>query len=280
MKCAALNDQRSARDLELLPMLVESVDWLEVKDLESTRLPLILGALWLSADAAHAERLLRARTRSSRSTVVVPRFRGGDLAPVLGTPSAVTIRAHDAKVVKWNDGEEYRVSSVSHIHTVLHAGQWARTEEGSAVFSYRPHASAGLVVLCTANVTSRALGVDRGEQERLLGRILAECGGAAVHLDDRSKDGPMLAADTESFLRTEGDAGAALLLALVASGGDRTADLETVARERLGLRLDAGDARRLLDRLPEFNVDRLDVALRDAGWGAHLRLLRARSTAR
>ena len=277
VECAALIDQQSARDLQLLPTLVESVEWLDVKSLDSTRLPLVIGALWLSDEAVLAERVLRARTRSGRSTVVVPRFRGGDLATVLGTPSGITIRAREGRAVTWNDGEEFMVSSVSHVDTVLHAGQWARTEQGTAVFSYRPHAAAGTVVLCTANVTSRAVGVDRGEQARLLGRILRECRGPQADLAETSGHHPVPVADAGEFLRTEGAKGAALLLALVACEGDRTADLEAIARGRLGL--DVGDARCLLDRLPDASLDTIETELKEAGWGAHLRLLHAWSSA-
>ena len=47
-----------------------------------------LSALRLSENTALAERVLRARTRSGRSTVVVPRFRGGDLR------GPVAVRTH------------------------------------------------------------------------------------------------------------------------------------------------------------------------------------------
>lgn len=278
MKCAAPIDQQSTRDLQLLPTLVDGVEWVEAKDLDSTRLPLVVGALWLSEEATLAERVLRTRTRSGRTTVVVPRFRGGDLAAVLGTPSAITIRAGEGKAVMWNDGEEFKVSSVSQVDTVLHAGRWARTEQGTAVFSYRPHAAAGAIVLCTANVTSRATGVDRAEQARLLGRILTECGaGAAAPTAGGQRHAP--ASDSADFLRIEGPRAAALLLALVACEGDRSADLETIARQRLGLVLDPGDARWLLDRLPEAGLDAIQAALIAAGWGAHLRLLHSWSPA-
>jgi hypothetical protein len=274
VQCAALQKHRSGRDLVQLSELVDEVLWINEVDVEDATEPFVVSALWLTDNADRGRHLLRSRSDAGRATILVPRFKGGDLAPLLGTPCAVEVRAGDFDGVSWEDGQQYGVPGVASFRTALHAGRWGlATGVGPVVLCFRGHTTAGPIILCTAALTSRPPGVPLREQRRLISRILSEIDTHAKRPgQNRQAVGKLEPArDLDTYLEEEGAVGAAVLLTLIACNGDRNADLTTVAREILGTGLQREDSERVLCRLPEASVEAMALALRSFGWGAHLR---------
>ena len=133
MRLAAPIEQQTDRDLQRLPELADAVLWLDEAALADTPVPAVVTGLWLSADSVRAERLLKTRCVKGYVTLVVPRFAGGDLAGILGAPTAIQVRPGDTETVVWQDGGVYAVSAVSLLETVLPAGRWAVSERGALV---------------------------------------------------------------------------------------------------------------------------------------------------
>src|SRR5207302_3677573 len=102
----------------------------------------------------------------------------------------------------------------------LHAGKWATAAGlGTAVLAYRPHAGAGAVVLCSAAVTGRPLGVDREAQRALLRRILEEAAAGTVARGEATSEADpagQVAENAAAFLEQEREMGAAVVLACLA----------------------------------------------------------------
>lgn len=276
VRCAALLDQKQARDLRLLAELVDHVDWLPADELGEARAPALVSGSWVADNEAAARELAASRSSAGRATVFVSPLRAGDWRALLGAPTAVDVVLGQASSLRWHDGTEYEVPSVTCIQTSLHAGQWASSDAGPVVLAYRGTTTAGPIVLCAANLTGSQIGVDDEAQRSALRRLLTEVGSAAA--EKRATHGPQAPLDTaEEFLAEAAEAGASLSLALVAAGGDRSADLAGVARDVLGLALPAGHEA-LLERLPTVSVAELEAALAARGWSAHLRHLRRHLT--
>jgi hypothetical protein len=278
VRCAALLDQKKARDLRLLESLVDHVDWLSPDELRGSPAPVLISGSWIAENEGTARELAAARSRAGRATVFVPRLRAGDWRELLGAPTAVEVVLGQASALRWHDGTEYEVPSVTCIRTSLHAGQWASSDVGSVVLAYRATTTAGPVVLCAANLTNSQIGVDEGAQRSALRRLLSDVVDALGTETEDEPDEPQASLETaEDFLAETAGAGASLSLALVAAGGDRGADLAGVARDVLGLTLPA-DHEALLERLPTVSVAELEAALAARGWSAHLRHLRRHLT--
>jgi hypothetical protein len=174
----------------------------------------------------------------------------------------------------WEDGQSYAVPGVSSLRTVLHAGKWAiATGVGTVLLCFRPYITSGPIVICTAAVSGRPTGVRLEEQRRLLARILSEAERLAAPSDQNElKTRPTQPApDLETYLREEGPAGAALLLALIACNGNKAADLGNSVKARIGVEIDPVELQQVLSRLPESSSPEMAAALRASGWGAHLR---------
>lgn len=274
MRCCALKNQKEFRDLSLLSELAENVTWLDSDELGKAPEAAVICAIWLSEAPEEASSLLTARSRKELPTVLLPRYKAGDLSSVIGAPSAVVVHAADFETVEWQDGVAYRVPGVCVLKSALHAGKWAIASGlGVVVLSFRSHAAAGPIVLCTASVAGRAPGVRREEQRRLFERILSEADAARPCLeppcDAEVPPGP--AADLDACFRETDNRGAAVLLALIACGGDRQADLSGTARQILGISLDPDEALKMLARLPEASADELSEGLRKHGWLPYLK---------
>jgi len=271
LTCAALEEQRHGRDLRRLRELVDEIRWISPDELPSETSVAVLGGLWLMNNVDRARDTLTRRARAGYSTIVVPRFRAGELGEVLGSPTAITVVSGEAGTVSWaGDGGTFAVSSVTSLETSLHNGHWASSETGLTVLGYRAHSGAGHMVVCTAALASRALGVEASEQRRLLERIFETLApNQVVH-----EDAPAQEASTDSlsgFFDRHGPQAAAIALALVVAEGDRTADLRTVAWDRLGLSSDEAEFQRAVSAVPPAGVVELRQELEARGWGAHLR---------
>lgn len=274
IRCAALKNQKGLRDLSLLPELAEDVVYLDPDDLTGAPEAAVLCAVWLFEDPGAASNVLKARSRNGLPTILLPRYKAGDLASVIGAPSAVVVHATDFDNVEWQDGVAYGVPGVCVLKSALHSGKWAVASGlGIVVLSFRPHAAAGPIVLCTASVGGRAPGARREDQRRLFEHILAEANAARPCRQPTCNTADQLGpvADMDTYFAQTSDRGAAVLLALIACGGDRKANLSDTARQVLGISLDPGEAAKMLALLPEASVDDLSESLRKHGWSAFLK---------
>lgn len=271
MQLAAPIEQQHDQDLQRMPELADTILWLEEIALANTPVPAVVTGLWLSQDVARAHNFLKVRSSQGFSTLVVPRYTKGDLAGILGAPTAVRILPGDTTNVLWQDGTVYAVPAVSYLETSLPAGRWAVSKRGALVLGYRPSAAAGPIILCMANIAGRPVGVKREEQARLLQRLLQECPVVAVDSTLSEQGDRKRCADADMFLRETGPAGAALALALVAANGDMGADLDGLLRNSVGITLDENKLALLQQRLPDAGADTWIRALEQFGWAAYLR---------
>ncbi|OJH38237.1 hypothetical protein [Cystobacter ferrugineus] len=275
VRCAALQNQQFGRDLAQLEELADQVDWIADSAAADVMQPLILSGLWVSDNPDRSREMLRRRSAAGRVSLLVPRWRAGDIAPLVGASSSIEVRASNFDGVAWEDGQQYDVSGVSSLRTVLHVGRWAvATGVGTVLLCFRPHMTAGPIVICTASVAGRPSGVQVEAQRRLLMRILMEAEkltGPSDHPKKPETRPTEPAPDLATYLRDEGPVGAALLLALIACKGNKAADLASSAKAHLGIALKPVELQRVLNRLPETSTPEIAAALKASGWGAHLR---------
>ncbi len=276
LPCAAFADQKSWRDLRQLEDSVPSVRWLDAAGAATAPEPFIACGLWASREPSASD-LLKRRAAAGAPSLLVARFEPADLGPVLGTPVAVQVKPGEASAVTWEDGRRYDVPGVTVLDTALAEGHWARSTAGTSVLAFRPHTQAGLIVLCTATVVGPALGTDPAAQRALLHRLLDEmelrapqratCAGDAA-----SQEAATTAAD---YLGLHGADGALVLLAALAVPG---APVDGAALATVGAALPEERLRQLVATMPPAVPGEIELALRGAGWGAHLRTLAHRRT--
>ncbi|MEW8552658.1 MAG: hypothetical protein AB2605_02600 [Candidatus Thiodiazotropha sp.] len=271
-RCAAPISQKTWRDLQLLPHFVDTVEWLENDALAHYEAPVVICGLWVADEPQKAKILLQQRSSSGRSTLIVPRYRGGDLAPVIGAPSVVNVRPGDSSEVEWEQDHCFAVSSVSYLQTSLRSGRWGRSKQGLVIFCFRPSTAAGAIVVCTAAIVSRSIGVSRTEQADLFTRTLAELDALDVSRPTviREVGSESKAKNLEAFLDEEGPEGAALLLAMTV-GEKWPKGLAITVQNLLGLKLPAGRLEHLQNRMPEAKPEDISAVLRHRGWSAYLR---------
>lgn len=281
MHFSGLKSQKHLRDLVQLTILADEVLWLDPEDLSKSTDTVVISGIWLT-EYAGARAFLKLRSEAGLSTLVVPRFAAGDLAHVIGSPSAFEIKAADFDTLVWKDGTEYKVSGVSFFKTSMHAGRLANAKIlGPSIFYYRSHAAAGPVVLCSAAVTGRPIGIKRAEQKKLLSRIDSEIRALAPELYKKKKPCPLPCVsasdckdslwELEAFLKETGEQGAALLLALYACNGIRQSHLLQTSKEMLGISLQDKMIEESLFKIPETSKETLSDVLTRFGWGAFLR---------
>jgi hypothetical protein len=281
MRFSALKSQEHLRDLVQLTSLAAEVFWLDLEDLVKTAHTAVISGIWLS-EYEGAQTFLKSRSGAGLSTLIVPRFAAGDLAHVIGSPTALKIVAADFNTILWEDGTESEVSGVSFFRTSMHAGRLATAKNlGPAIFYYRSHAAAGPVVLCSAAVTGSPIGIKRKAQKKLLSRIIREI--KALEPDspktkkkcqlpyDSASDCKDPLSELESFLNESGEQGAALLLALYVCNGERHSRLAQTAKKMLGINIQETMINESLPNIPETSTDVMSEALTRFGWGAFLR---------
>jgi hypothetical protein len=275
--CVALREQRELRDLQLLEEVAGSVDWLDRDELAGSAKPAVLCGLALADDEKSFAELLGRRRKAGHPTIMVPRFRAGDLGPTLSAPVAVNLVVGGGESVSWSDGVLYDVSSVVHLETDLGSGRWATNEAGTAVLCHRANTAAGPTVVCAAAVASRATGVSRNAQRDLFERILHEAQSlSAVSSPIVADEAPSAPVDLAGFLSAYGNDAAAVLLALAAGAEPNVGDVVRVASDLLGIGLEVDLVETLLKQIPDRELDPIRDVLRNNGWGAHLRRVESR----
>jgi hypothetical protein len=272
-RVAALETQKSLRDLAGLPRLCADVAWLDPEALAAASEPAFIVGIWLTNEPAAAKQLIARRSTAGLLTVLVPRFKGGDLRAVLKTPTSVRVRTGEFDSFSWEGGETIAVSGQTVLETTLHASQCGSVAGlGVTVLTYRAHEAAGAIVLCTAGLTSRQLGVDVTHQRRLWELIIDRVGSPVSRaVPGIEQPPPSPAASLDELLGMSDAKIAAVVLAVALGGGNREPNAVAAAASRLGFVLGDQELRQALARMPEASVAVMEHALQKHGWGAFLR---------
>ena len=275
-RCVAIEEQRGWRDLRQLEQAIPVVRWASAQEAVDASEPLVACGLWACREPS-ASQLLRHRMKAGRASLLVARFEPVDLGPILGAPTSIQIAPGETSALTWEDGQRFEVSGVTVIQTAIPNGHWARSTAGTAVFAYRPHTQAGLVVLCTGTVAGVALGADPAQQRSLLERVLEEMARQAPEPVDEDASGqiPDECSTTAEYLERHGPDGALVLLAALHAGAG---SVDNAALAAIGASLPEDRLAGLVAALPSASPPDIDQALRAAGWGAHLRALARRQT--
>ena len=191
----------------------------------------------------------------------------------LKAPATINVKSAEFHSLEW-DGQHFDVPGASVFQTPLHAGKWATsTGVGTVILAYRPHTAAGPIVLCSAAVTGRPLGVDSDTQRGLFAKILetaaaqSAVAGAVNVPAPRSEQAPTI----DAFIDEEGENGAAFLLARLAAESQE--EIAEVARQCLSVELDGDEVSRLTNRIPQVSESEIIMTLQQRGWSAYLRRL-------
>lgn len=273
IRLAALDNQKSLRDLAGLPRLCDDVAWLDLETLATANEPAIVVGIWLTDEPAAAKQLLARRSESGLTTIVVPRFKAADLRSVLKTPTSVRVKTGEYESFQWNGGEVIAVPGQTVMETTLHASQCGSVAgSGVTVLSYRPHEAAGAIVLCTAGLASRQLGVEVAQQQRLW-QLITDRAAAKLSRPAAASELalPTPAANIDELLASGDAQVAAVALAVAVTCGRREPDAVSAAAVRLGFDLAEDNIRRTLARMPEAPFAELEEALHRHGWGSFLR---------
>jgi len=286
MSVIALLSQIGVREIANLERLGETLRWVDDDSARSVAEPLVVTGT-LAAEAADRLRgLLVARMKAGLGSLLIPRFRPCDLADVLAAPSAIEVLPVETTELDWN-GTPYRVPGSVVFRTKLHVNKWAIVPGcGAQLLAFQPTTARGRVVLCAASVTLRRVGVDAGEQQRLLEALLRMCrpvtgteadavhqGTAEAGMKTALRNGPL---SPSGLLEEEPEQGPGLLLALLFGASRDSAD-EIIQRasDLVGVRLDPAHVGPLARRITGSN-DEIEAALVRGGWGTFLRKVRQR----
>jgi hypothetical protein len=290
MRFSALKTQKDIRDMIQLPKLADDVVWVDESDIVNTPYPLILSGLWLF-ETPDSKKILQSRSRSGLSSIIVPKYKAGDIGNLIDAPTSVHVVAADFNSVTWKNKSVYDVPGVSYFKTSLHAGRLAIANNLGPVILYSKHSAAyAPVILCSAAVTGSAIGVNRSEQKKLLQEIFSEIQTLESFLVKKNNRVPAASAennpnssavDLNQFLDLSGGKGAALLLLFATSEIVRHSDaalIEKKAKALLGIHLSEDEIKDSLKKLPEVSKQEILDVLVDFGWGAFLRRLEIQET--
>jgi hypothetical protein len=270
--CVALKEQRNWRDLRLLEQTIPAVRWVDVEAATTAPELFVVCGLWACREKS-ASQVLRKRSEEGFSSLLVARFEPVDMGALIGAPTSIHIAPKEISSLTWEDGQHYEVPGVTVVNTAISQGHWARSTAGTSILAYRPHTQAGLIVLCTATIAGVALGTDSSQQKALLQRVLEEMTRQApvTRQSGATQDAPELCSTPAEYLAHHGPDGALVLLAaLNADSGP----VNSAALEAIGAKLPEDQLKSLVSALPKAAPQNIEEALRDAGWGAHLRTLK------
>lgn len=269
----ALEIQRGLRDLAGLGTLVDATTWYSPADAAESAEPLVLCGLLAAEEPELLQTLLSRRTRLGGGTLIVPRFRRGDLGPSLAAPVPITTVATDFDELEM-EGLSYRVPGSVVFRSDLPLDKWSVVSGGGVgVFLYRRTQALGAVILCGPAVTGRRPGIVVEDQRALLEALLQPLLPARMAAAESNEPPPPL---SPGELIEVDPAAAAVLLALLSARPSQ--DVENIARqahEQLAIQLEPVMISAVLGRLaPGWSMEDIEQALRARGWGAFLRRLR------
>jgi hypothetical protein len=274
MAVAALETQREAREIAGLERLGHAVEWVNPEAAVATPLPLVAtGALALDAPGL-LKPVLLARMRLGRHSLLLPRFRPGDLANVLNAPSAIEVLTSETAELTWQ-GDAYRVPGSVLFRTNLHANRWAAVDgRGAQMLAYQPTTAHGQVVLCAASVTTPRPGARSEDQRRLLGALIEVCTSHPGDEETESRPTPIGPISAAALLKNHADLGPPLLLALLGGAApEDAAGIVETARRLCGVRLVPEMVAAVGARLTTTREE-IETALNQAGWTAFVRRVR------
>lgn len=276
MRIAVLEEQKPLRDLAGLPRLCDEVVWCDTDSLSHVHDPALIVGLWLFDQPGPARKLLDARSEAGLTTILVPRFKAGDLKIVLKSPTSVRIKAGEYDQFQWDDDTGVNVGGQTLIDSSLHKGQWGSVAGmGEAVLAYRAHEAAGWTVLCTAAVTSKKFGVDVEAQRWLLHEIIKRAAASAPSPQAASEPIAVQPAENITDLLASDEHAPAVVLAVVLNEGNTDADSVAETLSRIGFAISDEGIRSTLTRMPDASTDEMELALRQSGWGSYLRRVRS-----
>jgi hypothetical protein len=218
--------------------------------------PAVVVGMWLYESPAESKKLLSARVASGLTTILVPRFKAGDLHSFIKAPSSVQLTIGEFNEFQWQDGTACAVPGQTIIKTKLHNGQWGGIAGlGSTVLGFREHEAPGWIVICTAAVSSRQFGVEMQSQRALLEQIMSQTQDAcsvtqSVQINESTT---VLPVPAQQLLASDDTNAAAIVLAIAISNGKR--DMPSVSRSlsRIGFDVSEDAIEQTLARLTRVN---------------------------
>ena len=284
MQISALPSQRNLRDLSALADLCDGVVWMDDIQMVQSPDPAVLVGTWLMESPRDANRLIVARCEAGFATIVVPRWKPGNIGQVIAAPSKVEIVFNEFDHFDVDAGFALEPPTVtlpgqSIIKSPLHNGRWGTIKAGATILAFRPSEGSGAVVLCTAALTSQRFGVDAEFQRNLLSKLIERATGNISARSSTTSAVPEAVPDSiEDFIQL-GNRYAAVVLATIVVGrhpSELAASAEQIAQSLrvLGMELAEDDLHQTLRLFPSATIDEMESALRQYGWSAYLRLAR------
>lgn len=287
MVFAALEIEQPTREILSLQHFGASIHWVDPAGAHETTSPLIITGITAMEKGDLLRPILSSRMRGGLGTLLIPRFKPGDLAYVLETPSAVEVVPAETACLNW-DGVQYRVPGSVLFRTKLHVGRWAAQEgKGVQLLAYRPTTASGRVILCSASIGSHRPGAVPEDQEQLLRRLKGACeavgapGGTDPESDVESgsgrKESPNQSelSPTELLLAFPEQAPGFLLAILTGTSKLDTEGIVARARDLISVMLPRGAVSLMANRLSGSNEE-IESALNGAGWAPFIRKIRLR----
>jgi hypothetical protein len=271
MKLCALQHQRGTRDLLRLSSPEHEVRWLDPEELANATEPAVTVGTWLLESPDQARSILRERTKRQRITLIVPRLPSIDFGVCFSAPAAIKLERRSFTQVLLEAGHKFAVSGQTSISSPLVQGRWGVCESGHVVvLASRPNKNAGWLILSTASLCSRTIGVKEDVQKSLLEALITKASKdcqdqGAVMLNAKESTG---AQDIDGLLAAKGDDVVPVLLALLAANGARDDLSLRAAASALGLTLSDGIQP---SAIPTFEPADLRKALARNGWGTYVR---------
>lgn len=271
MAIAALEKQREVREIAGLERLGRPVHWLDAKAATQSPLPLVVTGSLAVEIPSMLRPVLIERMRAGRHSLLVPRFRPGDLAPVLDAPATIEVLTGETSELTWQGGT-FRVPGSVLFRTKLHAGRWAVADgRGAQVLAYQPTTARGRVVLCAASVTIARPGTRADDQQRLFTALLQACTNEAEPKTSATAPAPSEQMSAKDVLTAHAKVGPGFLLALLAGApADNPAAIVERAQRLCGVLLEIDQVAAVVGRLSATREE-IEMALCQAGWTAFVR---------
>jgi hypothetical protein len=272
--CVAPKTDRQNADLKLLPQLAGTVDWISEESMAEAPVPLVITGEWAVSNPERAAQVFANRSSHGLHTIVVPKFRPSLWTKILAAPTKVEVVGGEFRSFEWQ-AVHHAVPGFVVFRSSLHAAKWGEAPGlGTVVLGYRPHLAAGVIVLCSAVLTAKVLGVSLSAQQALYGAISdaiatpVRNGGESIESEPAEMPSTL-----DEFLAQEKELGAAFLFGKLLSTDESPELISTAVRTALGIVLDHAAILRLSRRIPLSTGVDMRTTLQKHGWGAYLRRL-------
>jgi hypothetical protein len=274
--CVALTTDRKNPDLNMLPDVVGAVDWIPEESASQAQVPLVITGDWAVNHAERAAQLFASRSSRGIHTIVVPKFKPSPWTKMLAAPTKVEAVAGEFRSFEWQ-AVHHAVPGFVVFRSSLHAAKWGESPGlGTVVLGYRPHLSAGVIVLCSAVLTAKVLGLSLSAQQ-ILYRSIVDAISVPIRNDSQSIESePVeLPSTLDEFMAQEKELGAAFLFGRLLSANDSAESVSSAVKAELSVILDSAAILRMSGRLPKSTRMEMRTTLQKHGWGAYLRRLQS-----